>query len=79
MVDTERHPLPPTIPTEGENAPDLQDLHWTTKAALVLLAVFVLALPLAGLLGVVHGHPLGVGFLGLAISTLTASILLGAE
>ena len=79
LVDKEAHPLPPTITTRGEGAAVPTVLHWTTRTALVLLAVFVVALPLAGLLGVLEGTRAGLGFLGLALSTLTAAYLLGSD
>lgn len=77
-VDQAVHPLPPTIPTSPVED-EATGIHWTTRAALILLAVFVLALPLAGVLGPLLGLSWGLGLLGLAVSTLTASILLGAE
>lgn len=78
-VDKELHALPPTIPTEDDAQGFASGVHWTTIAALVLLAVFVAALPLAGFLGLLEGRSVGVGFLGLAVSTLTASYLLGSD
>lgn len=78
LVDIGVHPPPReirTASTEDERPP----LHWTQRAALVLLAVFGLALPLAGFLGPVAGLSIGLGLLGVAVAALTASILLGAS
>jgi hypothetical protein len=78
LVDTERHPPRRKIRTvpEGET---LEGVSWNVKAALVLLAVFVLALPVAGLLAAVAGPWWSLAPLGLAASSLTASLLLGNE
>lgn len=77
MVDREKHPPRRMIPTRGDR--ESASIHWTTVLALVLLGVFVVALPLAGFLGVIDGRPAGAGFLGLALSALTAAYLLGSE
>lgn len=76
LVDRKVHPPRRRIATKetaGEGLP------WPTKAALVLLGVFVVALPMAGILGPLLGLWAGLGCLGLAASSLTASILLGSE
>lgn len=78
-VDREVHPPRAVISTEGEDGTTTQAIHWSTKLALVLLAVFWVALPVAGLLGPLLGLWAGLALLGLAASSLTASILLGAE
>lgn len=52
--------------------------HWTTTAALVLLAVFLVALP-AGFGLVWISTPIGAALLGLAAAALIVSWLLGAS
>lgn len=77
-VDVERHPARGRIRTvhEGE-AP--QAVSWNVKAALVLLAVWVVSLPLAGLVAALAGPWWALAPLGLAASSLTAAHLLGDE
>lgn len=77
-VDVDRHPPRGRIRTvkAGET---VEAVSWNVRAALVLLGVFVLALPLAGLLVAVAGPEWGLAPLGLAVSTLVAAYLLGNE
>jgi hypothetical protein len=77
LVDTVEHPPRPTLATGARQDEDHPPLHWTTKASLGLLVVFLLALPLAGFLGPSVGLSAGLGFLGLAAAALTTSYLLG--
>ncbi len=79
LVDVERHPARGKIRTVAEGETETMAVSWNVKAALVLLGVFVLALPLAGLLAALAGPWWALGPLGLAVSALTASLLLGAE
>lgn len=86
LVDRDVHPPVRRIKTDGEEPdrpPRLREawpfFSWTTRAALVLLAVFVVATSLAGLLGPLLGLWAGLGLAGLALSSLVASILLGAS
>lgn len=76
-VDRDAHPPRRPIPTGRTER--LGGLPWHLRASLALLVVAWLALPLAGFLGPLLGVPWGLGLLGLSISSLVASILLGAE
>lgn len=76
LVDRKVHPPRRRIATTGATK---EGLPWPTRAALVLLGIFVVALPMAGILGPLLGLWAGLGCLGLAASTLVASILLGSE
>ena len=77
LVDRTAHPPRRQIATvpEVETPP----LHWTSKAALVLMAVFIVSTALAGFLGPILGLWAGLGFGGLALSSLIVAYLLGAE
>lgn len=77
-VDTKTHPPRKVLATvpEGEGG---GKLHWTTKASLVLLAVFVVVGPLGAFLVPLVGVWRGLGLVLLSVTALVASILLGAE
>lgn len=77
LVDKSAHPPRRQIGT----SPDVETppLHWTSKASLALLAVFVVASTLAGFLGPILGLWAGLGFGGLALSSLIVAYFLGAE
>lgn len=79
LVDAEKHPPRRMVPTRGDADGERRAVHWTTVVALVLLGVFLFALPLAGVLGVLEGTRAGVGLLGLAASSLISSYLLGSD
>lgn len=74
LVDVERHPVRGVLRTVHAEEGDTLPIPWEVKAALVLLAVFVVALTAAGFY-----WSIGFGLLGLAVSTLVASILLGMD
>lgn len=79
MVDQERHPTRGKIRTVRDDETAPEGLAWNVKAALALLVVFVVALPVAGIVAALAGPWWASAPLGLAASTLTASLLVGNE
>ena len=67
----------PVTPAWARRTVGLNRARWWRVAWNILLAVFVVALPLAGF-GLALGLPVALGFAGLAVSSLIASLLLGA-
>lgn len=83
-VDRVKHPPRQPLPLDGEGAAEKRAWSWkdldpAARAALIALAVFWVALPLAGFLGPMLGWPWGLGFLGLAASSLKIALLLGSD
>lgn len=76
-VNSTVHPLPKKLRTsaDGERKP----LHWTTKASLTLLALFLVSGPLGAFLVPIVGVWRGLAFILLSVTALVASILMGAE
>lgn len=79
-VDRKAHPPRRVLPTTTEDGPrQWKDLHWTTKLALAALAVFWASVPTAGFVAAALGWMWGLGFVGLAGSSLVVSLLLGGD
>lgn len=83
LVSRADHPARQVLPLDGGR--ERHDaLHWTTRAALILLGVFLASTPVGMFLVVLgaSGDPLasfGAMFGGLAVASLVAARLLGSE
>lgn len=78
LVDKTVHPPRRQIGTV-QGGVETPPLHWTSKASLVLMAVFIVSTALGGFLGPLLGLWAGLGFGGLAVSSIVVAYLLGAE
>lgn len=72
-VDRTVHPPRAELREADETDVAVEPMHWTTRAALALLVVFLVAAPI----GLALHFSIGAGLIGLSVTAIVVSLLLG--